>query len=135
MLRRAAKMPAAARGPARKFVVMKSAVFALVCCLPLLGCGSSHNLVNARAFEWKAKADLELPTGTSMEAATTWAARNKVTFSHPPKQGQLTAVVERLPETGLNRFVCSEWLIILKVNLSESGATTGNEVSTVGRCL
>ncbi|MRD48066.1 hypothetical protein GHT07_12310 [Caenimonas koreensis DSM 17982] len=114
---------------------MKTTLVALAAALTMTGCNPDHSLMKRRATEWKSKADTEIPAGRSVEEARAWGSRNGIVFSDLEKQRQLYAIVERIPENGLSSYVCSDWSIILKVNLTASGTTVNNEVSTVGTCL
>lgn len=114
---------------------MKIILIAIASSLAIAGCGADQSNLNRRASEWKSRADHEIPAGRSIEEVNTWAAKNGFAFSLLEKQKQLHAIVERVPESGLNKFVCSEWSIILKVNLTASGTTANNEISKVGTCL
>lgn len=114
---------------------MKTTLVVIATTFAITGCGSDHSLLDRRVTEWKTKADAEIPEGRSVEEAKAWGTKNGVAFSLLENQRQLYAIVERLPESGFGKYVCSEWSIILKVNLTASATTAGNEVSKVGTCL
>lgn len=114
---------------------MKAALVVIATTFAITGCGLDHSFINRRVTEWKSKADAEIPEGRSIEEAKAWGTRNGIDFSLLETQRQLYAIVERVPENGFGKYVCSDWSIILKVKLTASGTTTGNAVSKVGTCL
>ena len=114
---------------------MKIILFLIASSLAIAGCGADQSNLNRRATEWKFRADREIPAGRSIDEVNAWAAKYGFVFLLLEKQKQLHAIVERVPESGLNKFVCSEWSIILKVNLTASGTTANNEIIKVGTCL
>lgn len=126
---------AEARSPWLHIGVMKYTVVSVGVALATAACGSDHSLLNQRSAVWKSKADAELPPGRSVEEAKAWGTKSGIVFTHLDKQRQLYAIVERIPEGGLNKYVCSEWSIILKVNLTAIDTTAGSETSMVGKCL
>ena len=79
--------------------------------------------------------DSSLPPGSSIEAAKAWGSQNAVTFTYLEQQRQLYAIAERVPENGVNKLVCSEWSVVLRVAFNAQGVSERNEVSTVGSCL
>ena len=113
---------------------MKATVLAIVAAIALSGCGSTPDLVDRRAAEWKNKADAGIPAGRSVEEAKAWGAKNGIDFGYSEKQRQLYATVERVPVTDLIKF-CSETNIHLTVNFSAGGQTVSNEVETYATCL
>lgn len=114
---------------------MKSCSFVLALALLSAGCGADHALLRSRAAEWRTALDVSVPPGTSIQVAKAWGAQKGFVFEYLETQHQLYAIAERVPEQGLNKFVCSEWSVILKVTFSGSGLSERNEVSTVGTCL
>jgi hypothetical protein len=114
---------------------MHTTSLVLAATIALIGCGADQSSLDRRVSEWKSTADAELPVGRSIDEVRAWGAKNKVVFTYLEKQMQLHTIVERVPESGGSRFVCSEWAIILKVRLTPGGTTAGNEVSKVGACL
>jgi len=115
--------------------IMKFALITLAAGLLLAGCGSDHALLRAHANEWRVALDASVPQGTSVEKAKAWGERKGISFTFLEPQHELHAVAERMPETGVNKFVCSEWSILLIVSFSSSGLSEKNEVKTLGTCL
>lgn len=114
---------------------MKPCSVVLALALMSAGCSSDHALLRSRAADWRTALDVSVPPGTSIQAARAWGAQKGLSFQYIETQRQLYAIAERVPEQGLNKFVCSEWSVILKVTFADSGLSEKNEVSTVGTCL
>lgn len=116
--------------------------FAFVFAAPLLlattvatGCSSDRTVVKSRAAEWKAKLDSAVPPGAPLESAKKWGETAGISFTYLEKERQLYAQAERIPETGFNKLVCSEWWIVVKITFTDGGVSEKNEVSTVGACI
>jgi len=114
---------------------MKHSALFVVAALLTAGCAPDHTLLRERAAQWQIRLDAAVPSGTSIDAARVWGAANGISFTYLEQQRQLHAVAERVPESGFNKLVCSEWSILLKIGFSVGGVSERNEVATVGTCL
>ncbi len=114
---------------------MNPRVIFFVTAILLSGCNSNGTLLQERAAQWQARLNASVPLGSTAKAAKDWGKANGVTFAYLEQQRQLHALAERIPETGLNKLVCSEWSILIKVSFATNGLSEKNEVSTAGTCL
>lgn len=111
---------------------MKAIVAALFS-LSLASCDQGASDFHKHVEAWNQRLN-ELPAGSSSSQIQRWAALHKVHFVFLPNQRQFYANVERVPVNGLH-FPCSEWSIIITVNVDSSGHSTGSDVNQVGTCL
>jgi len=101
----------------------------------MASCGNNENLkLDERVQHWKLVLDENVPLGTSKEAIDKWASENSIEFSENPTLMKLFANVEQVPDTGIG-FPCSEWNIILEVQLDKNRLSKSNSISTVGSCI
>ncbi|HEU4669190.1 MAG TPA: hypothetical protein VFR91_00660 [Dyella sp.] len=111
---------------------MKAIVAALLA-LSLASCDQGAPEFQNRVAAWSHRLS-ELPAGSSPYQIQQWANLHKVHFVFLPDQRQFYANVERVPVNGLH-FPCSEWSIIITVDMDPSGHSTKSKVNQVGTCL
>lgn len=93
----------------------------------------SGNPVMDRKEYWKEKIATELPTGSTWDDITVWGELNTVNFEKD-SQNTLRGTAEIIPDPGLE-FPCSQWNIVIIIDLDASGRSTDQKIKTIGSCL
>ncbi|GLX80236.1 hypothetical protein tinsulaeT_35760 [Thalassotalea insulae] len=101
----------------------------------LSGCSQiSNQKLEERMRYWEASLEKNIPKGTSIELIQQWALKNSIEFIENPKTKILYANVEAIEDSGIG-FPCSNWNIILKIQLDNNGDLSDSSIDSVGTCL
>ena len=111
---------------------MNSRVLFVVCGI-LAGCGTQ---VEQSVARWRLSVEQGVPPGATRAQAEGWAERSGVKLVYSPRERKLQSVAERIPVTGPERLVCSEWVVLVTVQLAPSSEVVErSDVSRTGVCL
>lgn len=111
-----------------------SVFIAVLFTLLLVACANGETKLQERLTFWRGILAKEVPIGTSAENIKKWGLTHKVKLDYLEHQHWLYANVEVVPIDGIP-FPCSEWNIILKISIDDTGHSSKNDVSPVGSCL
>ncbi|TKB45972.1 hypothetical protein [Thalassotalea mangrovi] len=101
----------------------------------LSACSKNNNhLLDERMQYWEITLESNVTKGTSRESIKQWALKNSIEFFENPETKSLYANVETIADSGIG-FPCSEWNIILEIQLDDNEVSIGHSISSVGTCV
>lgn len=101
--------------------------------ITLAGC--QRSAFNDRKAYWEKLLASAVPAGTPKAAIEDWGKSQSIHFDYIKQRQMLYANAERVTEHGLTRFICSQWNVIIQIQLDSDAKAIKREVSGVGSCL
>ena len=117
-----------------KYVPTIRLLIAYILLSGMSGCDRDDHQLEQRVSFWKSELQSGVPLGSSADVAVAWGNTHGVSLDLLPEQKWLYGIIERVPEKGI-AFPCSEWNIVIRIQLDEHGKTAENFVETVGTCV
>jgi hypothetical protein len=109
----------------------------IVVCLCIFS-GITGHITNSRIQKriayWKTLISEEIPIGTTKERMEQWGKQRHLNLTWIPSRNFFDTTVERVPDAGIG-FPCSEWNIIIDIQMGNNGTSAKQKVHSVGSCV